>query len=157
VSEISADPQKSPYGQKFLSRRKIFRVKNRVKFCIRECLEVRMGQKIRPRVSEDFLGPKVTTPQIWGSAEISTGLGVFLKILSYRIFWKKIFSHFLLLFFSIFFQKLSKIKGQYFGRKWPKLSNFVRNMFFEVFRHHLINILPYYCFYEFLWYGEPRA
>ena len=80
MSEISADPQKSPYGQKFLSRRKIFRVKNRVKFCIRECLEVRMGQKIRPRVSEDFLGPKVTTPQILGSAEISTGLGVFLKI-----------------------------------------------------------------------------
>ena len=86
MSEISADPQKSPYGQKFLSRRKIFRVKNRVKFCIRECLEVKMDQKIRPRVSEDFLGPKVTTPQIWGSAEISTGLGVFLKILSCRIF-----------------------------------------------------------------------
>ena len=62
MSEISADPQKSPYGQKFLSRRKIFRVKNRVEFCIRECLEVRMGQKIRPRISEDFLGPKVTPP-----------------------------------------------------------------------------------------------
>ena len=30
-----------------------------------------MGQKIRPWVLEDFLGPKVTTPQIWGSAEIS--------------------------------------------------------------------------------------
>ena len=44
-----------------------------------------MGQKIRPRISEDFLGPKVTTPQIWGSAEISTGLGVFLKILRDRI------------------------------------------------------------------------
>ena len=48
-----------------------------------------MGQKIRPWVSEDFLGPKVTTPpqkKIWGSAEISTGLGVFLKILRDRIF-----------------------------------------------------------------------
>ena len=43
-----------------------------------------MGQKIRPRVSEDFLGPKVTTPEILGSAEISTGLGVFLKILGCR-------------------------------------------------------------------------
>ena len=42
-----------------------------MKFCIWECLEVKMGQKIRPRVSEGFLGPKVTTPQIWGSAEIS--------------------------------------------------------------------------------------
>ena len=48
---------------------------------------------------------------IW-SAEISTGLSVSLKILSCRIFFKKIFSHFLLLFFSIFFQKLSKSKGQ---------------------------------------------
>ena len=80
MSEISADPQKSPYGQKFLSRRKIFRVKNRVKFCIRDYSEVKMEQKIRPRISEDFLGPKVTTPEILGSAEISTGLGAFFKI-----------------------------------------------------------------------------
>ena len=71
MSEISADPQKRPYGQKFLLRRKIFRVKNLVKFYIWDCLEAKMGQKIRPWVLEDFLGPKVTTPQIWGSAEIS--------------------------------------------------------------------------------------
>ena len=80
MSEISSDPQKPPYGQKFLSRRKIFRVKNLVKFCIWDCLEAKMGQKIRPQVLENFLGPKVTTPEILGSAEISTGLGVFLKI-----------------------------------------------------------------------------
>ena len=66
MSEISADPQKRPYGQKFLLRRKIFRVKNLVKFYIWDCLEAKMGQKIRPWVLEDFLGPKVTTPQIWG-------------------------------------------------------------------------------------------
>ena len=136
-------PPETPYGRKFMSRRKIFRVKNRVKFCIWECLEVKMGQKIRPWVSEDFLGPEVTTPQILGSAEISTGLGVFLKILSYRIFWKKkLLVTFYCCFFRFFLQKLSKSKGQYFGWKWPKSSNFVRNMFFEVFRHHLINILP---------------
>ena len=35
---------------------------------------------IRPE--EDLLGPKVTLPQIWGSAEIPRGLGVFLDILS---------------------------------------------------------------------------
>ena len=45
-------------------------------------------------VSEDFLGPKVTTPQIWGSAELSAGLGVFLKICSCQLFKKKNFSHF---------------------------------------------------------------
>ena len=50
--------------------------------------------------------------QIWGSAELSAGLGVFLKICSCQLFLKKNFSHFLLLFFSIFFQKLSKSKGQ---------------------------------------------
>ena len=43
-----------------------------------------MGQKIRPWVSEDFLGPN--KKKIWGSAEISTGLGVFLKNLRDRIF-----------------------------------------------------------------------
>ena len=110
MSEISADPQKPPYGQKFLSRRKIFRVKNLVKFCIWDCLEAKMGQKIRPWVSEDFLGPKLTIPQIWGSAEISTGLGVFLKILRDRILWKKIFSHFLLLFFRFFSKNCQKAK-----------------------------------------------
>ena len=69
-------------------------------------------QKIRTWAEEDFLGPKVTTPQIWGSAEISRGLGVFLKILDCGIFFKKISCHFLVLFFLIFFKKLSKSKGQ---------------------------------------------
>ena len=70
------------------------------------------AKKIRTRVSEDFLGPKVTTPQIWGSAEVSAVLGVFLKICSCQLFFKKNFSHFLLLFFPIFFQKWSKSEGQ---------------------------------------------
>ena len=70
------------------------------------------AKKTRTRVSADFLGPKVTTPQIWGSAEISAGLGVFLKILDCGIFFKKISCHFLVLFFLIFFKKLSKSKGQ---------------------------------------------
>ena len=41
-----------------------------------------MGQKIRPWVSEDFLGPKVTTPpkKIWGSEEISDGSGRIFEI-----------------------------------------------------------------------------
>ena len=44
-----------------------------------------IGKKIRPWVSEDFLEPKVTTPpKIWGSAEIFTGLNVFLKFWSWR-------------------------------------------------------------------------
>jgi hypothetical protein len=68
--------------------------------------EVKMGQQIRARISKDFLGPKVTKfiylPfQIWGSAKISMGLGVFLKILSCRIFTKK----FLVTFYCFFFQK----------------------------------------------------
>jgi len=70
------------------------------------------GKKKNPRGTKNFLGPKVTTPQIWGSAEISAGLSVFLKICSCQLFFKKNFSHFLLLFFLIFFQKWSKSKGQ---------------------------------------------
>ena len=57
------------------------------------------AKKTRTRVSEDFLRPKVTTPQIWGSAKISGGVGIFLKILSCGIFFPKLFSHFLVLFF----------------------------------------------------------
>ena len=71
-----------------------------------------MGKKIHPWVSEDFLGPKVTTPQIWESAEISTGLGVFFENFELPDFLKKTFlSLFTPVFFSIFFQKLSKSKG----------------------------------------------
>ena len=70
------------------------------------------AKKTRTWVLEDFLGPKVTTPQIWGSAEVSAVLDVFLKICSCQLFFKKNFSHFLLLFFPIFFQKWSKSKGQ---------------------------------------------
>ena len=69
-----------------------------------------MGQKIRPWISEDFLGPKVTTSQIWGSAEISTGLGVFLKILSCRIFEKNILVTFYCCFFRFFSKNCQKVK-----------------------------------------------
>ena len=112
------------------------------------------AKKIRTWVSEDFLGPKVTTPQIWGSTESSAGLGVFLKICSCQLFFKKNFSHFLLLFFAIFFQKLSKSQCQKFGRKWPISLNFFKNMLFEVFRHHVVHIILYYWFCEFLWLGQ---
>ena len=104
--------------QEFLSRGKIFRVKNCVKFHIWECLEVKMGQKIRPWVSEDFLGPKVTTPKFGGRQK-------FLRVWAY--FWK----------FELWVKKFSKIshlqKGQKlsffnicyfflsFWAKWPKL------------------------------------
>ena len=130
MSEISADPQKPLYGQKFLSRRKIFRVKNRVKFCIRDCSEVKMGQKIRPRVSEDFLGPKVTTPEILGSAEISTGLGVFLKIwvvgqnfFQKSYIFKKLKNHHFSTFVVFFFHF-----GQS-GLSCPHLPNFASQKF----------------------------
>ena len=89
---------------------------------------IKQWWKNATRIPEDFLGSKFMIPKIWGSAEISTVRAPFLKILSCQIFLKKNFGHFLLRFFSIFFQKL------------PKLSNFVRNMHFDVFRHHLINI-----------------
>jgi hypothetical protein len=70
-------------------------------------------QKTRTWVSEDFLGPIVTTlPKFWGSAEISASLSVFLKILSCGIFSKNSCSDCLLLFFPIVFQKLSESKGQ---------------------------------------------
>ena len=79
-----------------------------LKFCVSFDIKLHKKQdklkKIRTRVSEDFLGLKVTTPQIWGSAEISTGLGVFLKILSCWIFLKK----FLVTFYCFFVQFFSK-------------------------------------------------
>ncbi len=115
-SEISADPQKPPWGQKFLPQRLKMTLKVLVKFDTKLLKNRNRPKKTRTWVSEDFLGPKVTTPQIWGSTESSAGLGVFLKICSCQLFFKKNFSHFLLLFFPIFFQKLSKSQGQKFGR-----------------------------------------
>ena len=112
VSEISADPQKCPYGVRGGSRRAKNGQKHFVKFDTKLLKNRNRAKKIRTRVSGDFLGPKVTTPQIWGSAEVSAVLGVFLKICSCQLFFKKNFSHFLLLFFPIFFQKWSKSKGQ---------------------------------------------
>jgi hypothetical protein len=104
--------------------------------------EISAGPRNTPIGSKGLpVGPNVTTPQIWGSKEISAGMGVSLKIVSCRIFFKNIFSFFLLLFFPIFFQKFSKSNCQYFGWKRPQLSNFFGNVLFEVFRNHLVHIL----------------
>ena len=46
-----------------------------------------MGQNIHPSVLEDFLEPKVTTPQIWGSVEISKLVAYICLILSPRNFY----------------------------------------------------------------------
>ena len=112
VAKISADPQERPYGVKVVSHRVKNGQKVLVKFDTKLLKNRSRAKKIRTWVSEDFLGPKVTTPKIWGSTESSAGLGVFLKICSCQLFFKKNFSHFLLLFFPIFFQKWSKSKGQ---------------------------------------------
>ncbi len=112
VSEISADPQKTPWGQKCLPQRLKMTLKVLVKFDTKLLKNRSRAKKTRTRVSGDFLEPKITTPKIWGSAEVSAVLGVFLKICSCQLFFKKNFSHFLLLFFPIFFQKWSKSKGQ---------------------------------------------
>ena len=71
VSEISADPQKRPYGVKRASSR----VKNDqnflVKIYIKFIISWNRDQKSRACISEDSLGPKVMIPSILGSAEIS--------------------------------------------------------------------------------------
>ena len=50
-----------------------------LKFCVSFDIKLHKKQdklkKICTRISQDFLGPKIPTLQIWGSAEISTGLG----------------------------------------------------------------------------------
>ena len=91
VSEISADPQKRPYGVKGASSR----VKNDPNFLMKIYLKFIISwnsdEKSRAFISEDSLGPKVMIPQILGSAEISTTRGDFLK------FWgcgSKIFKNF---------------------------------------------------------------
>jgi len=66
-----------------------------------------------------LLESKFMTPQILGSAEISTGLGVFLKILSYRIFWKKIFRA---VFFD-FFPKCVKKQRSIF---WHEMAEIIK-------------------------------
>ncbi len=112
VRNFCPTPRNSLHGQKFLPRRAFCGVKISWIFTLKSPQNPKRGKKIHSWVSEDFLGPKVTTPQIWGSAEVSAVLGVFLKICSCQLFFKKKFSHFLLLFFPIFFQKWSKSKGQ---------------------------------------------
>jgi hypothetical protein len=100
VSEISADPQKHPYGVKGVCRKAKNGQKVFVKFDTK-LLKIRnRAKKTRTRVSEDFLGLKVTTPQILGSAEILAGLGVFFKICSCQLFFKKN----LVTFYCCFFQ-----------------------------------------------------
>ena len=62
-------------------------------------------KKIRTRVSEDFLGPKVTTPPNLRVDRNFYGPGRIFENFELWDFLKKNFGHFLLLFFSIFFQK----------------------------------------------------
>ena len=73
------------------------------------------AKKIRTRVLGDFLGPKVTTPQIWGSAEVSAVLGVFLKICSCQLFSKKILVTFYCCFFQFFSKNGQKVKVNNFA------------------------------------------
>ena len=69
----------SPHGQKYLSRRP----KMTLKFCVNFDIKLHKKQdkfkKIHTRVSEDFLGPKVTTPKFGGQQK-------FLRVWVY--FWK---------------------------------------------------------------------
>jgi hypothetical protein len=67
--------------------------------------------------------------------EISAGLIVFLKILSSGIFFLPCF-----FFLLIFWKNSEKVKVNIFGRKVQKSLNFIRNISFDVFRHHLVNI-----------------
>ena len=79
VSEISADPQKRPYGVKGVPHR----LKNAQNFLVKIDIKFNISQnndeKIRTCISGDFVGPKVVTPKILGSAEISAARSVFLK------------------------------------------------------------------------------
>jgi hypothetical protein len=70
VSEISADPQKRPYRPKGVSRWAKNDQKFFVKFDTKLLKNRNRENKTRTRVSEDLLGPKVTTPKILGLAEI---------------------------------------------------------------------------------------
>ena len=70
-SEISADPPppETPHGQKFLPRRPKMTLKFRVKFYTNLHKKQDKLKKIRTRVSEDFLGPKVTNPPKFGGRQ----------------------------------------------------------------------------------------
>ena len=91
VSEISADPQKRPYGVKGASSRVKIDPNFLMKIYLKFIISWNSDKKSRAFISEDSLGPKVMIPQILGSAKISTTRGDFLK------FWgcgSKIFKNF---------------------------------------------------------------
>ena len=76
-------------------------------------------------------------PIIWGLAEIPTVRAPFLKILSCRIFFKKIVGHLLLLFFSS--KNCQKAKVNILAGNGRNYQILLETCFL---RHHLINILP---------------
>ena len=82
MSEISADPQKRPYGVKGVPHR----VENGQKFLMKIDIKFNISsnsdKKNGARIPEDCLGSKFMIPKILGSAEISTARSVFLKFWS---------------------------------------------------------------------------
>ncbi len=74
------DPQKRPYGVKGAPRRVKIDQNFLLKIYIKVIISWNNDEKIDTRIPGDSLGPKFMIPKILGSAEISTGRGLFLKI-----------------------------------------------------------------------------
>ena len=88
-------------------------------FSIWDCLEAKMGQKIRPWVLEDFLGPKVTTPppkkKFGGRQKFLRVWVYFWKFYVTGFFEKKILVTFYCCFFRFFFKNCQKGKVNCFA------------------------------------------
>jgi hypothetical protein len=112
VSEISADPQKRPYGAKGVSRRPKNGQKVFVKFDTKLLKTRNRAKKTRTRVSEDFLRSTATTPKFGGRQKFLRVWAYFWKFWVDGFFSKIFLVTFYCCFFQIFFKNCQKMKGR---------------------------------------------
>lgn len=113
VQKLLTDPQKRPYGQKFLPREVQTYSFFRVKFASQIHKNQNNAGKWYTLVLGNILGPNWPISKILTMVEISTALGTFLKILGCGIFFSQKFRFFKSMVLFMYFIPLFSIWGTF--------------------------------------------